>query len=85
MLIQSVTLSIIYKQGDDYMQCDCNDSIYTASCGKCLPESQFIMPVDRLPELFLADRGHLYLTQDNSLYLLNYEITGYIRLTTKKG
>lgn len=74
-----------YKQGDDDMQCGCNDSIYTAFCGKCLPESQFIMPVDRLPELFLADRDHLYLTQDNSLYLLNYERTGYIKLTTTEG
>lgn len=74
-----------YKKGDDDMQCGCNDSIYTAFCGKCLPESQFIMPVDRLPELFLADREHLYLTHDNSLYLLNYERTGYIRLTTTEG
>lgn len=74
-----------YKQGDDDMQCGCNDSIYTAFCGKCLPESQFIMPVDRLPELFLADREHLYLTRDNSLHLLNYERTGYIKLTTTEG
>ncbi len=64
------------------MDCNCNDSIYKAFCGKCLPESLTIMPVEELPELFLADRDHFYLTQDNSLYLLNYERTGYVKITT---
>lgn len=62
------------------MACDCEDKIYTAFCGKCLPESNLIMPVEELPDLFLADRAHFYLTPDNGLYILNYERTDWLTI-----
>lgn len=66
------------------MSCNCNncdDALYVAFCGKCLPESGMIRRVNSLPDVFLADRDHMYLTSDGSLYVLNYERDGYDRVS----
>lgn len=58
------------------MSCNCGSSGRqgTQYCQECLPSIfEWLVPVKDVPDPFLMDRNHAYITPDNSVYVLDHD------------
>lgn len=50
-------------------------------CQQCLPaDDTWIAPVDKLPDVFMGDRDHLYMTPDGNLWALSPDRTKWMKV-----
>lgn len=50
-------------------------------CTKCMPaEDTWVAPVDKLPDVFMGDRDHMYLLPNGDLFILSPDRTKWIKV-----
>ena len=50
-------------------------------CNKCMPaEDTWVAPVDKLPDVFMGDRDHMYLLPNGDLFILSPDRTRWIKV-----
>lgn len=65
------------------MGCGCNEFQGQGSqyCQDCMPdELQWLVPMESVPDPFLMDRHHAYITSDNSVYVLSKDRTQAVKI-----
>lgn len=66
------------------MSCDCKKTKLqgTQYCQECMPdETSWLVPVDSVPDPFMMDRIHAYITPDNTVWVLSKDRTRAVSLT----
>ena len=55
-------------------------------CTQCMPaEDTWVAPVDKLPDVFMGDRDHMYLLPNGDLYILSPDRTRWIKVNGQGG
>ena len=55
-------------------------------CTQCMPaEDTWVAPVDKLPDVFMGDRDHMYLLPNGDLYILSPDRTKWIKVNGQGG
>lgn len=55
-------------------------------CNKCMPaEDTWVAPVDKLPDVFMGDRDHMYLLPNGDLFILSPDRTRWIKVNGQGG
>ena len=55
-------------------------------CTQCMPaEDTWVAPVDKLPDVFMGDRDHMYLLPNGDLYILSPDRTRWIKVNGVGG
>lgn len=55
-------------------------------CTQCMPaEDTWVAPVDKLPDVFMGDRDHMYLLPNGDLYILSTDRTRWIKVNGQGG
>lgn len=63
-----------------------NEKDYSTFCQDCMPdENGWLVPVDKVPDPFLMDRVHAYVTPDNKVYALSHDRLRAIEITGGSG
>lgn len=59
-----------------------NDKDLSTFCQDCMPDgNSWLVPVDKVPDPFLMDRVHAYITPDNKVYVLSHDRLRAIEVT----
>lgn len=63
-----------------------NEKDYSTFCQDCMPdENGWLVPVDKVPDPFLMDRVHAYITPDNKVYALSHDRLRAVEVTSGSG
>lgn len=55
-------------------------------CTQCMPaEDTWVAPVDKLPDVFMGDRDHMYLLPNGDLFILSPDRTRWIKVNGQGG
>lgn len=55
-------------------------------CTQCMPaEDTWVAPVDKLPDVFMGDRDHIYLLPNGDLFILSPDRTRWIKVNGQGG
>lgn len=55
-------------------------------CTQCMPaEDTLVAPVDKLPDVFMGDRDHMYLLPNGDLFILSPDRTRWIKVNGQGG
>ena len=55
-------------------------------CTQCMPaEDTWVAPVDKLPDVFMGDRDHMYLLPNGDLFILSPDRTKWIKVNGQGG
>lgn len=55
-------------------------------CTQCMPaEDTWVAPVDKLPDVFMGDRDHMYLLPNGDLYILSPDRSRWIKVNGQGG
>ena len=55
-------------------------------CTQCMPaEDTWVAPVDKLPDVFIGDRDHMYLLPNGDLFILSPDRTRWIKVNGQGG
>lgn len=55
-------------------------------CTQCMPaEDTWVTPVDKLPDVFMGDRDHMYLLPNGDLFILSPDRTRWIKVNGQGG
>ena len=55
-------------------------------CTQCMPaDDTWVAPVDKLPDVFMGDRDHMYLLPNGDLYILSPDRTRWIKVNGQGG
>lgn len=55
-------------------------------CTQCMPaEDTWVAPLDKLPDVFMGDRDHMYLLPNGDLYILSPDRTRWIKVNGQGG
>ena len=55
-------------------------------CTQCMPaEDTWVVPVDKLPDVFMGDRDHMYLLPNGDLFILSPDRTRWIKVNGQGG
>lgn len=55
-------------------------------CTQCMPaEDSWVAPVDKLPDVFMGDRDHMYLLPNGDLFILSPDRTRWIKVNGQGG
>lgn len=55
-------------------------------CTQCMPaEDTWVAPMDKLPDVFMGDRDHMYLLPNGDLYILSPDRTRWIKVNGQGG
>ena len=58
----------------------------TTWCTQCMPaEDTWVAPVDKLPDVFMGDRDHMYLLPNGDLFILSPDRTRWIKVNGQGG
>ena len=50
-------------------------------CNQCMPaQDTWVAPVDKLPDVFMGDRDHMYLLPNGDLFILSPDRTRWIKV-----
>lgn len=64
------------------MGCNCTskDKHSIIFCKDCLPNiNDWLVPVEKVPDVFFMDRNHAYIDKDDYVYILDYTRKSYVR------